>query len=134
MNRRLIAAALLLPFLFIKPARAQGLADDRSTNRVIAGPTYLPAREARTPYLPLVQGGPGVSVSTSPIIQSDGSAVYRKSLIGNWPLAQDVSLGVGLIEVTRTSPKDRALNRVRPMTDTGGTSDRIAAVGLSVSF
>ena len=38
-------------------------------------------------------------------------------------------VGVGLIEVTRTSHKERAIRRARPMADTEGRSDRIAAVG-----
>ena len=132
MKRRILAAALLLPFVSAVPARGQ--ADDRSANRVIGGPTYMPVREARTPYLPLAQRGPTVSVSSSPFIQRDGSAVYRKSLIGSLPVARDVNIGLGLIEVTRTSPKEKSLQRMQPITDTLGRSDRIAAIGLSVSF
>lgn len=134
MNRRHVAAALLLPLVFTTPSKAQGPAGVRGDDRAMVGPSYLPSRESRTSYLPLRSGSAGISISTTPIVQQDGSAVYRKTLVGSLPLARDVSLGVGLIEVTRTSHKERSLDRIRPLSDTGGRSDRIAAVGLSVRF
>lgn len=134
MKRRHVAAALLLPLVLTTPSKAQGPAGVRGDNRAVIGPSYLPPREGRTAYLPLRDGGAGISLSTTPLVQQDGSAVYRKTLVGSVPLAPDVSLGVGLIEVTRTSHKERSLARIRPLSDTGGRSDRIAAVGLSIRF
>lgn len=134
MNKRPMAAALLLPLVFTAPVQAQGPADVRSDTRAIPGPSYSPARESRTAYLPMRDGGTGFSLSTHPIIQDDGSAVYRKTLVGSVRMAPNVTLGVGLVEITRTSHKERALSRIRPMSDTEGRSDRIAAVGLSFSF
>lgn len=134
MEKRHMAAALLLPLVLVAPIRAQGPAEVRSENRVIAGPSYVLPDDSRSPRLPLRGGARGIGVEVSPIIQQDGSTVYRRSLIGSWPLARDVSLGVGLIEVTRTSRKERALSRTRPMSDTEGRRDRIAAIGLSFSF
>ena len=128
-----MAAALLLPLVFTAPAEAQGPADVRSDTRAF-GPTYAPPREGRSVHLPLQAGTPGFSLSSVPIVEQDGSTVYRKTLVGNWSLARDVTLGVGLIEVTRTSHKERAIRRARPMADTEGRSDRIAAVGLSFRF
>lgn len=134
MKRRHIAAALLLPLVLTMPVRAQGPAGGRGENRIIAGPTYVPPAESRTSYLPLRGGDRGFSVAASPMFQDDGSAVFRRSLIGSWPLARDVSVGVGLIEITRTSGKERALSRTKPMQDTEARRDRIAAIGLSFSF
>ncbi len=134
MKRRHVAAALLLPLVLTTPLEAQGPAGVRGDDRAIAGPSYIRPGESRISYFPLRENGAGISLSTSPFIQQDGSAVYRKTLVGSLPLARDVSLGVGLIEVTRGSHKERSLARIRPMSDTGGRSDRIAAIGLSIRF
>ena len=134
MERRHKAAAFLLAFVLATPLRAQGSADVRSGNRVIEGPTYVPAHGSRTSYLPLRGGERRLSVAASPVFEDDGSAVFRRSLIGSWPVARDVSVGVGLIEITRTSGKDRALSRTKPMQDTEARRDRIAAIGFSFSF
>jgi hypothetical protein len=123
MKKRHGAAALLLPLVLAAPLKAQGAAGIRGDNGTIAGPSYIPPQEGRTSYLPIRDEGSGINLSTVPIVQQDGSAVYRKTLVGTLPLSSDVSVGVGLIEVTRTSIKERALARTRPLSDTGGRSD-----------
>jgi hypothetical protein len=134
MEKRHMAAALLLPLVLIAPAAAQGPADVRSSYRVIEGPSYLPPPESRTPHLPLQGSSVGFSISAAPMVEEDGSTVYKKALIGSMPLSGNARVGVGLIEVTRMSNREQAVRRIRPMSDTGGESDRIAAVGLSISF
>jgi hypothetical protein len=134
MEKRHVAAALILPLVLTAPLKAQGAAGVSGDDRAMAGPSNLPPRESRTSYLPLREGGAGINLSTTPMVQQDGSAVYRKALVGSVPLSNDVSVGLGLIEVTRTRIKERSLARTRPLEDTGGRSDRIAAVGLSIRF
>lgn len=134
MERRHVAAALLLPLVFTAPLKAQGSAGVRGNDRAIAGPSNISPGESRTSYLPLREGRSGISFSTIPIVQQDGSAGYRRALVGSVPLARNVSVGVGLIKVIRSSRKERPLARIRPMSDTGGRTDRIAAVGLSIRF
>lgn len=134
MKKRLMAAALILPLVLTAPVGAQGPADGRSDFRAIAGPSPLSGPQARTPYLPLADRGAGVSISSSPIIQQDGSAGLRKALVGSLAVSRGVTLGVGLIEIIEQSHKPKALRRIRPMHDTDSDTDRIAAVGLSISF
>jgi hypothetical protein len=129
MNGRLAYAALLVPLICAKPVCGQNIAP-------AAGPTLAPpaAEPDRGTDLALRQAPQGLSVSARPFTEADGSRGRTRGLIGNLPIARNLNIGLGLLEVTRTSPREKALRRVQPMKDVGGTHDRIAAVGLKLSF
>lgn len=131
MKKRPMAAALILPLVLIAPAKAQGPADARSDFRNAAGPSATGAASA---YLPLGGASSGFRLSSTPIVRQDGSAGFRKTLVGSWPMSPGVNLGVGLIEVTRMSRKGPALRRFQSPRDDRGDRDRIAAIGVSIDF
>lgn len=134
MKKRHMAAALVLPLVLKAPAQAQGPADGRSEFRIASGPSIGGTVDARSPYLPLGGVGSGVRIASTPIIQQDGSAVFRNVLVGGWAMSPRVKIGVGLIEVNRMSHKVPALRRIDPMRDTRPERDRIAAIGINIDF
>jgi hypothetical protein len=54
-------------------------------------------------------------------------------VVGSWELAENVDLGVGLIEVQHKNPRSRR-ERIDPMGDVLAPDQKIAAVGLSFRF
>jgi hypothetical protein len=80
------------------------------------------------------QGANGVGLSSRRSIGEDGSRAASKGLIGNWPVAENMQLGLGIYSVTRYSAKERELKRSQPMKDVGERTGSLAAVGLSVRF
>ena len=66
--------------------------------------------------------------------ENDGAAAGRRGVVGSMPVSNRAELRVGLLEVTRTSHKERALARTQPMKEVYGRTDRIAAIGLNISF
>ena len=133
-SKRPIAAALILPFVLIQPAMGQGLTDTRSAQRTdIVGPSYVPGPDpADRPIASPVRGG--LSVTTAPYVEEDGSPASRRGVVGSLPVSGNAEFRVGLLEVTRTSHKERALARTQPMKEVYGRTDRIAAIGLNFRF
>lgn len=132
---RLFAAALALSFAFATPARAQAQADALSDDRAaILGPTYMPVADATSrPFLPQTSGS-GVRVTSHPYVREDGSTGIRKGIVGSMPLSRNFELRLGLLQVTRTTHKERPLQRTEPMKHVDSRTDRVAAIGLSISF
>jgi len=112
----------------------QGLTDTRSGQRTdIVGPSYVPGPDpANRPIASQVRSG--FSVTTAPYAEGDGAAAGRRGVVGSMPVSNRAELRVGLLEVTRTSHKERALARTQPMKEVYGRTDRIAAIGLNISF
>lgn len=133
-SKRPIAAALILPFVLIEPAMGQGLTDTRSAQRTdIIGPSYVPGPDpAKRPIASQVRSG--LSVTTIPYVEDDGASAVRRGVVGSMPVSSRAEFRVGLLEVTRTSHKERALARTQPMKEVYGRTDRIAAIGLNISF
>jgi hypothetical protein len=132
--KRPIAAALILPFVLATPATGQDLTDTRSAQRIdIIGPSYVPAPDpANRPIASQVRSG--LSVTTMPYAQDDGALAVRRGVVGSMPVSNQAEFRVGLLEVTRTSHKERALARTQPMKEVYGRTDRIAAIGLNIRF
>lgn len=132
MKGRHFAAALALPLVLATAAGAQSPADDRSAiSTNLLGPSYAPA--PANPSLPSLADAPsGVSTARFSYTQRDGSREFGHRLIGAVPLSRDVRIGVGLMAVPRYSRKEPSMRL--PMKDVEGRRQRIAAVGLSVSF
>src|SRR3546814_12426015 len=101
MKKRHMAAALVLPLVFKAPAEAQGPADGRSEFRIASGPSIGGTVDARSPYLPLGGVGSGVRIDSTPIIQQDGSAVFRNVLVGGWR-SEECRGGDGCVGTCRT--------------------------------
>lgn len=129
LSRCALVSALALPLVLATPALAQAPAGASSQSRVF-GPSYVPAEAPHT--LPVSTSGFNLARET--FTEEDGSPATRKGVVGSLPLAPNLSLGVGLLQVNRTKQRERALARTRPMSDVGGRQDRIAAIGLSFRF
>jgi hypothetical protein len=134
MERRLIAAALMVPLIFASPALAQRPADDRGDiSMTLLGPTYLPPARGAAAL-------PGFSAFRSTerdydrsFAQQPGQPFAGTRVVGAWPIARDVQIGIGLLSVSRYSAKEPDFKRA-PMKDVGGRRQRIAAIGVSFGF
>ena len=132
MERRLTAAALMVPLMLATPALAQMPADDRSdVSNSLLGPTYLPS-DTNARALPSL-AGPRRTAASPSFAQESGPGLYGHKLVAAMPVAKDVHIGLGLMSVSRYSPREPDFKRA-PMKDVEGRRQRIAAVGLSLSF
>lgn len=126
MLRRAHIAALLLPLTLATPAFGQATAEPDSRQTAFS-------REALAP--PWVQdddrSAPPTSVGGFAIRAEDQGG--RKRVVGSWELADNVDIGVGLIEIQHKNPRARR-ERVDPMGDVLAPDQKIAAVGLSFRF
>ena len=122
MIRRLWLSAPMLAVALATPAAAQP-----ETSGTVAVPSAL-----QVPAL--IPDADSRPQPQQPPISADGSSVYPARLIGRWGIVEDIEVGLGLLTVTRTSPKERALRRAQPMQDVRGRDDRLAAIGISFSF
>jgi hypothetical protein len=80
------------------------------------------------------QRGIGVGVAAQPFVREDGTKGTRSGLVGSVPVAPNMSLGVGLFSINRTSARERGLQRLQPMRDVNDRGSRMAAVGMSIRF
>lgn len=129
LSRCAIVSALVLPLVLATSAIAQAPVGASSQSRVF-GPSYVPPDASHT--LPVSTSG--FNLAREPYTEEDGSPAVRRGVVGSLPLAPNLSLGIGLLQVNRTKQRERALARTRPMRDVGGSRNRIAAVGLSFRF
>ncbi len=132
MRTRPMIVALALPLVVTAPAFAQQLIDQGS-QRVVSSAIAAP-HDPRAPGAGFISGTAGVRVARDTFIVEDGSANVRKGVVGSLPVAENVSVGLGLYKVSRYSNKEPNFVRLRPMEDVDGRHQRIAAVGLSVRF
>ena len=123
MTAQTACAGIVLMLLFSGPASAQTLG---SGSMRLFQPGAVPpqAREVRHRLGP----------SAIPILQNDAPGGTSRGLIGSWPITAGLSAGLGLLEVNRDARRERALRRLQPMKDVGRQTDRIAAIGLNLSF
>ena len=139
MMDRFALSAVLVSAIFAQPAIAQEVGG-RTGADLTLGPSYLPPQTTRQFRFDLPSDHavrsrePRVAVAATPYVLRDGSRTIRKGLIGSVPIAPSVDLGLGLFEVNRTSPEERALIKSNPMKDVRTETDRTAAVGLSFRF
>lgn len=80
------------------------------------------------------EGADGIGLSSRREFEKDGSRQTRNGLIGSWPVAENMHVGVGIFSVTRYSAKERDFKRTQPMKDVGERTGSLAAVGFSVRF
>ncbi len=120
MLRRSHLAALLLPLTLATPAFGQA-ADGPGSRQ-----TALPQQSEMPSW---VRDAPSAGDFAIRAENQGG----RKRVVGSWELAQNVDLGVGLIEVQHKNPRSRR-ERVDPMGDVLAPDQKIAAVGLSFRF
>lgn len=133
MERRLTAVALLLPLVLAAPAMAQAPGDDRSDiSNTLLGPSYVPAGQQASALPSLADQHRGFSVTAPSYAQESGPRVFSNKLVGAWPIAKYVHVGVGLMSVSRYSRGEAGFRP--PMKDVEGRRQRIAAVGFSFSF
>jgi hypothetical protein len=135
---RIAIGAVLVSVIFAQPAAAQ-VEGGRTGSETTLGPSYLPPPDVRQFRFDLPpdrarRNDPRISVSATPYRMSDGSQTLRKGLVGSLPIAPNVDLGLGLFEVNRTSPEEKALIKSNPIKDVRPETDRTAALGLSFRF
>ena len=80
------------------------------------------------------EGADGIGLSSRRDFQEDGSRETRSGLIGSWPVAENMNVGIGIFSVTRYSAKERDFKRSQPMKDVGERTGSLAAIGFSVRF
>ena len=76
----------------------------------------------------------GVGLSRHSLIQQDGSQANRNGVVGSWSLANGVQAGVGLFSVTADGRKHADTSRMPSSDSVAPKRQRIAALGLSLSF
>jgi hypothetical protein len=136
----MLAALTLAPLLLASPALAQAQPDEGEDRRTTLGPSYAEMQGRQSDFVgqdgalfPERRGGP-VSVSNQPFVSEDGTRGTRTGLVGSVPVAPNMSLGVGLFSINRTSARERGLQRLQPMRDVNDRGSRMAAVGMSIRF
>jgi hypothetical protein len=70
------------------------------------------------------------SITTS---LSEGDRLAH-GIVGSWQVVEDVRVELGLAQVVRNPRREQSFRRSDPMRDVNPRRDRIAAVGISVSF
>jgi hypothetical protein len=136
----MLAALMLAPLLLASPALAQVQPDEGEDRRTTLGPSYAEMQGRQSDFVGQdgtlfpEQRGRGVGVSAQPFVRDDGTKGTRAGLVGSVPVAPNMSLGVGLFSVNRTSPRERGMHRLQPMRDVNDRGSRMAAVGMSIRF
>ena len=131
-------AAIFVPLVFASPAVAQASAEDgivRPAGRL--GYSEVLGRRSDNPATSgtlFPEGVNGIGVSSRRGFDEQGSRATRNGLIGSWPVAENMNVGIGLFSVTRYSSKERDHKRTQPMKDVGERTGSLAAVGFSVRF
>lgn len=122
-------AAVVVSWLLATPAGAQGPVLDDA--RAGGGSGYRAGPPGATLF---PEGARGIGLTSRREFEEDGSRETRNGLIGSWPVAENMNVGVGIFSVTRYSAKERDFKRVQPMKDVGERTGSLAAVGFSVRF
>jgi hypothetical protein len=136
----MLAALTLAPLLLATPALAQTQPDEGEDRRTTLGPSYAEMQGRQSDFvgndgsLFPEQRGIGVGVAAQPFVREDGTKGTRSGLVGSVPVAPNMSLGVGLFSINRTSARERGLQRLQPMRDVNDRGSRMAAVGMSIRF
>ena len=136
----MLAALMFAPLLLASPALAQAQPDDGEDRRTTLGPSYAEMQGRQSDFVDRdgalfpEQRGSGVGVSSQPFVRDDGTKGTRTGLVGSVPVAPNMSLGVGLFSINRTSARERGLQRLQPMRDVNDRGSRMAAVGMSIRF
>jgi hypothetical protein len=129
-------AAVAASWLLAAPGGAQGPVRDGSVRPVDRlGYSEVVGRTSDGPGAALFpEGVEGIGLSSRREFEEDGSRATRNGLIGSWPVAENMHVGVGIFSVTRYSAKERDFKRTQPMKDVGERTGSLAAVGFSVRF
>lgn len=136
MFRRLTLLALAVPLALASPALAQSIGPSAGPVSRL-GPSIVPTGPASA-----VRLGPGTSVGgpaavgivSTAFTNEEGDRDVRKGVIGSWEVDRDVRLGLGLLSVSRYSPREPDFRKTSTVRDMGGRKQRIAALGLSIDF
>lgn len=131
MNARQWAAALLLSCAFAAPGSAQ------ETGVARLGPSIIPQahRPGANPGDGLFSNVPsGFSTGTRAIGDADGSRSVNTRMVGTVDVDTNTRLGVGLFRVNRYSSREPGFQRTSTITNMGGRTQNIAAVGMSLKF
>lgn len=134
-----LAALICAPLLLATPALAQVGPDGGETQRTTLGPSTAEMQGRQSDFVGqdgalFPEARRGVSASTQPFVNSDGTRGTRTGLVGSVPVAPNTSIGVGLFSINRTSARERNIGRLQPMRDVNERGSTMAAVGLSVRF
>jgi hypothetical protein len=76
----------------------------------------------------------GFGLSRRTLTQQDGSPASRNGIVGSWSLSPGMQAGVGLFSVTADGRKQADTRRMPSTDSVAPKRQRIAAVGLSLSF
>ncbi len=132
-------AAFFVPLLLLAPPLQAQVPDEDGSVRPVERLGYAEVLGRRSDHLGpggtvFPEGADGLGVASERQVQQDGSQSRRNGLIGSWPVADNMHVGVGLFSVTRYSGKERHFARTQPMKDVGERTGSLAAVGFSVRF
>lgn len=131
-------AAVVVSCLFATPAGAQwpvrdgGVQPQATLGYAETLDRRVDRKSRNGPLFP--QGADGIGLSRQRDFQEDGSRETRSGLIGSWPVAENMNVGIGIFSVTRYSAKERDFKRSQPMKDVGERTGSLAAIGFSVRF
>jgi hypothetical protein len=139
MSRPRRISAPLLALACASPALAQeAVPDDGHASVPTLALRYAgPPREAaeRRPVDGLFQTAPsGVGLSRRALTLEVGSPANRNGIVGSWPLPGGLRAGVGFFSVTADGRKHADTMRPPPVDSVAPKRQRIAAVGLNLSF
>jgi hypothetical protein len=118
-------------------AQAQGQLEIANPGARVGPRSGNPPEQAELvgPSAGLFRNAPaGLGLSRRTLTQQDGSPASRNGVVGSWSLSPGMQAGVGLFSVTADSRKQADTRRMPSTDSVAPKRQRIAAVGLSLSF
>jgi hypothetical protein len=76
----------------------------------------------------------GFGLSRRALTRQDGSPASRNGVVGSWSLSRGIQAGVGLFTITADGRRQADTRRMPSTEGVAPRRQRVAAVGLNISF